>query len=367
MDTISKETESRKLEHIKICLEREVQFKRKIAGFQEMELVHQSLPELDLAKVDTSLQFLGFKFNYPILINAMTGGHAESIKINKALAQIASEFNIPMAVGSQRAAIENADLIKTYRIAREAAQYVSGGIFLIGNIGAAQVLGESGAGSNGVKLVKQCVEMIDANAMAIHLNPLQEALQKEGDVNYEGLLGKLSKIVKSVKVPIIVKEIGNGLSKEALRSLKDIGVKYVDVSGAGGTSWAAIESYRHESGSVEAMIAENFRDWGIPTVASVLLAAKMGLNVIASGGVRSGIDIAKSIACGADMAGFALPFLKPAFMENVNILRAQLQMFTKELKTTMFLTKSANLKELKGAKKIFFGQTKQWIEGLELV
>lgn len=364
---MAKETENRKWEHIEICINKEVQFQRKTAGFEDIELIHQSVPELDLNDIDTTLNFLGARFDYPILINAMTGGHAQSTKINRLLAQIASEFNIPMEVGSQRAAIENEELIGTYKITREAAAYVTGDLFLIGNIGAAQLVQSSESKDDGIQLAKKCIEMIDANALAIHLNPLQEALQKEGDVNYKGLLPKLGKIIKQIKVPVIVKETGNGLSIDALKALKEIGVKYVDISGAGGTSWAAIESYRHEENSVPAIVANNFRDWGIPSVISILMAVKMGFNVIAAGGIRSGIDIAKSIACGAEMAGLALPFLRSAFLENADILRAQMIMFRKELRTSMFLTRSATLKDLKGAQKLFFGRINEWIKNLDLI
>ncbi|NVM53554.1 MAG: type 2 isopentenyl-diphosphate Delta-isomerase [Candidatus Helarchaeota archaeon] len=356
---MAKETENRKLEHIKICLNQNVEFKTKSAGFQDIELIHQSLPELDYQAIDLTTHLFERKFDYPILINAMTGGHPESIKINKTLAQIASEFNIPMEVGSQRAAIENEKLISTYRIAREASQSAAGEIFLIGNIGGGQLVK-----GYGIREINKSIEMIDADALAIHLNPLQEVLQKEGDINYQKLLGKIREVIKQVKIPIIVKETGNGLSREALGALKDIGVKYVDVSGAGGTSWAAVESYRHKDISEFARIANNFRDWGIPTVVSTLTAVKMGFNVISSGGIRTGIDIAKAIACGADMAGIALPFLANAYREDLNALRRQMQILIRELKICMFLTKSFNLEELKSAEKIFLGKTKQWIEAI---
>jgi isopentenyl-diphosphate delta-isomerase len=204
--------------------------------------------------------------------------------------------------------------------------------------------------------------MIEADAVAIHLNPLQEALQKEGDVDYRSLLNQIRDVIKQVKIPVIIKETGNGLSREALKSLKDIGVKHVDVSGAGGTSWAAVESYRHQPTSKNAIIANSFRDWGLPTVISTVLAAKAGFKVISSGGVRSGIDIAKSIACGADIAGIALPFLASAYREDLEALRTQMQILINQLKTCMFLTKSANIEELKAAERIYFGKIRQWVD-----
>ncbi len=353
MSIITKKTEDRKWDHIKICMNEDIEFKTKTSGFEEVELIHQSLPELDYQALDLTTNFFGRQFSYPILINAMTGGHPESTKINKILAQIALEFNIPMGLGSQRAAIENEKLVGTYRVARE----ISPKIYLIGNIGAGQLVS-----TYNIDEIEKCIDMIDANALAIHLNPLHEVLQKEGDLNYQNLLEKLKEIIKQVKVPIIVKETGNGLSQSALKSIKDIGIKYVDVGGAGGTSWAVVESYRHEKNDEFTAIAKNFRDWGIPTVISTILAARMGFNVISSGGIRTGVDIAKAIACGAGIAGMALPFLKSAYQEDLNALRAQMKILIKELKICMFLTKSSNIEDLKSAEKILFGKTRQWMD-----
>lgn len=357
MNRISKETENRKLEHIKICLNEDIGFKTKTTGFEEIELIHHALPELNYQKIDLSTVFFETHFDFPILINAMTGGHQESKKINKILAQIALEFNIPMELGSQRAALENKTLIDTYRVARE----VSSKIFLIGNIGAAQLVDHSS-----MKKIEKCIEMIDANALAIHLNPLQEVLQKEGNVNYQNLLKNIKEIIAQIKIPIIIKETGNGLSKSDLQALKSVGIGCVDVGGAGGTSWAAVESYRHAQGEELVNVAPNFRDWGIPTVVSTLLAVKMGFNVISSGGIRSGIDIAKAIACGAGMAGIAHPFLKYAHSEDLEALRTQMKMLIKELKICSFLTKSHNVEALKSAEKVIFGKTKEWLEAFKI-
>ncbi|MFX1298374.1 MAG: type 2 isopentenyl-diphosphate Delta-isomerase [Promethearchaeota archaeon] len=353
MKKISKETENRKWEHIKICLDEEVEFKAKRTGFEEVELIHHALPELDYEKINLETNFWGRTFDYPILINSLTGGHQESKKINKMLAQIASEFNIPMAVGSQRAALENKELIETYRITRNIASE----IFLIGNVGAGQIVQEYG-----VRELEACIEMINANAIAIHLNLLQEVLQKEGNLNYQNFIEKVREIIKNIKVPLIIKETGNGMGKTDLLALKKIGIKCVDVGGAGGTSWAAVESYRHNNNSTLAEVAHKFRDWGIPTVISTVLAVNLGFNVISSGGIRSGIDIAKAIACGAGMVGIALPFLKNAYKGDLEALRTQIKILIRELKICMFLTKSNNIEELKSAEKVFFGKTKQWLE-----
>jgi isopentenyl-diphosphate delta-isomerase len=286
----------------------------------------------------------------------MTGGHPESKKVNKMLAQLALNFDIPMEVGSQRAALENEELRETYRIVRD----VSSEIFVIGNIGAAQLV--NGYGNREIEKV---IEMIDANALAVHLNPLHEALQREGNLNHQNLLGAIKKVIKQVHLPVIIKETGNGMSEKDLKLLKSIGVEYIDVGGAGGTSWAAIESFRNEDDYELAEVAKAFWDWGVPTIISTIIAAGMGFKVISSGGIRTGIDIAKAIACGAGMTGVALPFLKDAYNENFGGLVSQVNILVRELKTCMFLTKSANIEELKSAEKIFFGKIKTWVDLLK--
>ncbi len=356
MTRITRQTENRKLEHIKICIDEDVEFQAKATGFEEIELIHHALPELNYISIDPKAEFFGRSFDYPILIESLTGGHKESIKINKILSNLASEFNIPMEVGSQRAAVENKNLIETYRVARNASK----DIFLIGNIGAAQLVTDYG-----LRELELCIEMIEANALAIHLNPLQEMLQKEGDLNYQNLLPRIQEIKDQVKIPIIIKETGNGLGYQDLKALKDIGIEYVDVGGAGGTSWAAVESYRYERENSQVRVASTFRDWGTPTAVSTILASKLGFNVISSGGIRTGLDIAKTIACGAGLAGLARPFLKAAYKEDVDTLRSQMKILIKELKMSMLLSKSANLKELKTAERIVFGKVKQWINNYE--
>ncbi|MDD1779427.1 MAG: type 2 isopentenyl-diphosphate Delta-isomerase [Candidatus Helarchaeota archaeon] len=353
---ITRQTENRKLEHLKICLEKNVQFKSKTPGFEEIELIHHALPELDYQKLETKTTFLGREFDYPILINAMTGGHPVSKKINGLLAQIALKFNIPIEVGSQRAALENSALEDTYRVVRD----ISSDIFVIGNIGAAQLVS-----GYGVKELEKCINMIDANALAIHLNPLQEILQKEGNLNFQDILTTLKKLIKQIDIPIIIKETGAGMNDIDLKLLKSIGVEYVDVSGAGGTSWPAIEAFRHEEDIEISEVAKAFWDWGIPTAVSTMIAARLGFKVIASGGIRTGIDIAKAIACGADYVGIALPFLKNAYNENLEALVTQMNILIKELKGCMFLTKSLNIVELKSAERIFFGKIKRWMESFK--
>lgn len=356
MIEISKDTENRKLEHLKICLEKNVEFKSKTPGFDEVELIHHALTEINYENIDLRTNFFGKQFDFPILINGMTGGHPESKRINKMLAQLAFNFKIPMEVGSQRAALENDELKDTYRIVRD----VSDEIFVIGNIGAAQLIDKYGS-----KEIERIIEMIDADALAIHLNPLQEILQPEGNMNFQNLLGTIKKVIKQVHLPVIIKETGNGMSERDLKLLKSIGVEYIDVGGAGGTSWAAIESFRHEDDYELTEVAKAFWDWGIPTIVATISAARMGFKVISSGGIRTGIDIAKAIACGAGMAGIALPFLRDAYNENFGGLVSQVNILIRELKTCMFVTESADIDKLKAAEKIFFGKIRQWVESLK--
>ena len=352
MIKIPRETESRKLDHIKISLDRDVKFNKKTTGFEDIELIHHALPELDLDSIETKVTFLKKEFNAPIVIEAMTGGNENSMEINGLLAQLANEFNIPMGLGSQRAGIENKDLAATYSVARD----VSKDIFLIGNIGGAQL--NKGFG---VTEINECIDMIKANAIAIHLNPLQESLQKEGDKNFKGVLKKLEELNDSISVPLIIKETGCGFSKEDLKLLKTIGIKNIDIAGAGGTSWAAVEHFRNKSFPVLEEISKNFWDWGIPTVVSTIWASEIGFNIISSGGIRTGIEVAKSISCGATMAGLAHPLLKHAFENDLNALKEQLVQLILELKTTMFLTKSSSIDELKITEKIIQGKTKEWL------
>ncbi|MHA1357225.1 MAG: type 2 isopentenyl-diphosphate Delta-isomerase [Candidatus Helarchaeota archaeon] len=340
------------MEHIKICLANDVEFKDKNTGFEDIELVHHALPELNYHTINLKTPFFGRTFDYPILIESLTGGHRESIKVNQTLSLLAAEYNIPMEVGSQRAAVENANLIATYRIARD----ISKDIFLIGNIGAAQLVT-----AYGIREIETCIEMIEANALAIHLNPLQEMLQKEGDLSYQNLLTKIQEIKDQVKIPIIIKETGNGLGFQDLKALKKVGIEYVDVGGAGGTSWAAVESFRYAKESPQVRVANTFRDWGIPTAVSTILASKIGFHVISSGGIRTGLDIAKAVACGAGLVGLARPFLKAAYNEDLNGLKSQMNVMIKETKMSMVLTQSATLTQLKSAEKIIFGKLKQWL------
>ncbi|MCF8884877.1 MAG: type 2 isopentenyl-diphosphate Delta-isomerase [Nitrososphaerota archaeon] len=344
---------SRKKDHIKICLEEDVEFKDKTTWFEYVEFIHNPLPEMNIDDVKLETKFLGECFNYPILIEGMTGGVPEAFEINKNLAEVSSKLNIPMEVGSQRAGIYDPSLVYTYRVARD----VDPDIFLIGNIGGVQLARE------GVELAEKAVEMIDADALAIHLNPLQELIQPKGTPIFRGVLKAIEKTIERLDVPVIVKEVGCGIPMETAKILESIGVKAIDVAGAGGTNWTLIEKIRaRESQDIEReVLGEVFQEWGIPTAASLIeVASSVNIDVVASGGIRSGLDIAKSLSLGACMAGIARPLLRLAVKNPQHVLN-YLKEIIMQIKVAMYLTGSSTIEELRNSKKIIiFGPLLEW-------
>jgi isopentenyl-diphosphate delta-isomerase len=350
-------TSKRKIDHIQVSLTKDVQALHKKTGFEDVELIHNALPEIDMEDVETTAEIFGRKLNAPLIIAGMTGGHPIAKRINATLAKVAQEMMIGIGVGSQRAAIEDPSLAETFSIVRKTAPDT----LIIANIGAPQL-----AKGYGFREARKAVEMIRADALAIHLNPLQEAVQQEGETNTRGVLSKIEDIVDKVGVPVIAKETGCGIAYEEACKLADVQVKGVDVGGAGGTSWSAVEAYRElnqtENKTVESPIGFTFRDWGIPTAASIVEAsATERLKVIGTGGVRDGIDVAKAIALGADSAGIALPFLKPAYAGDNETLKSMVVRIIRELKTAMYLTGSTNLKALSNANLVVGGQLAEWL------
>ena len=345
IDSQAKVTEARKGHHIRICLDEDVQAGR--AGFEDITLLHKSLPEIDLKDVDISTTWLGRKFDAPILISGMTGGTEEAEKINKNLAEGAARANIPMGVGSQRAAIENPAIQRTFSVARD----VSPDLFLIANLGAVQL-------NKGytTEHAKKAVDMIKANALALHLNPLQEACQAEGDTMWSSLLPKIKDVCKNVGVPVIAKETGAGISKDVAKDLEKSGIVTIDVSGSGGTSWSLVESYRGPP------IGKVFADWGIPTAAAVAEASKaVKIPIFASGGIRTGIDAAKCLSLGAQMVSVAHPFLVAAADSSEKVYQ-KIEEFKREIKTAVFLTGSRNIEGLRNKPIIITGRTKEWLD-----
>jgi isopentenyl-diphosphate delta-isomerase len=330
----------RKIDHINICLKRDVESARG-AGLEDVELLHNCLPGIALERIGTSCTLLGKRLAAPLLIGAITGGHERAAKINNALAAAAQRAGIAMCLGSQRAMLQSEALAKTYSV-RSAAP----GILLLGNIGVAQL--------RDMSRIARALSATGADALCVHLNALQEALQPEGDTDFSGDLRRIAAACRELPLPVVVKETGAGIAAEQALLLQDAGVAAIDVAGAGGTSWSAVESYRGER-----LLAESFRDWGIATAACIAEVARaVRIPVIASGGVRSGIDAAKCIALGASCASAALPFLRAA---DAGTLDAQLALWQKQLRIAMFLAGAKSVAELRKARVAITGRTAEFM------
>ena len=337
-------TENRKADHIRICLEEDVQGRGVTSGFEYYKFTHQALPEIDLASVDTSLDLWGRSLRLPFLISSMTGGAPNAEVINRNLAVAAQELGLAMGVGSQRAALQRPELASTYQVRQYAPD-----ILLFANIGAVQL-----NYSYGVDECRRAIDMIEADALILHLNALQEAVQPEGDTNFAGLLDKIAAVCRDIEVPVVVKEVGWGISAETAKRLWDVGVSAVDVAGAGGTSWSQVELHRipTESGR---LVAEAFADWGIPTAEALAAIRDAGVpqskKLFGSGGVRNGVDAAKAIALGADLVGIARPFLKAAAMSAEAVVELG-GVLRDQLRITMFVVGEQNLAGLRGTSKL---------------
>lgn len=326
---------SRKTEHIRINLEEDVK-SGLTTGLERLHFINKALPEIDFSDVDTSQTFLGKQLAAPLIISSMTGGTPEAEEINLRLAQTAQEKSIAMGLGSLRAALVDPVAAKTFQVRRAAPD-----ILLFANLGAVQLnYGYT------VDACRQAVDMVEADGLILHLNALQEALQPEGDTNYSGLLEKIGGICKHLPVPVIVKEVGWGFSGETARRLADAGVAAIDIAGAGGTSWSQVEMHRMKD-LRQAAIAAAFRDWGIPTADSLrqVRAAAPDVPVIASGGLRNGVEAAKTIALGASLAGMAGPFLKAAVHSQESTAEL-VDDVVKELKIAMFAAGAVDLASL---------------------
>jgi isopentenyl-diphosphate delta-isomerase len=296
-------TSVRKADHLRINIEQDVAAKGVSGGFDEFRFVHNALPQMDLSDVDLSTTMLAHRLRAPWLISCMTGGTPEALRINRRLARVAEEFGFAMGLGSGRALIEHADTFESFDVRAEAPTVV-----LLANLGAVQL-----NKGYGVEECRRLIDLLRADALVLHLNPLQEALQPDGDTCFRGLLERIDALCSALDAPVLVKEVGWGLSARTVRALFDAGVAGVDVAGAGGTSWSEVERHRLDE-RWRARVAANFVSWGIPTAQCVREARAIAPNgfIIASGGVRHGIDAAKAIALGADLAGIARPFLRAA-------------------------------------------------------
>ena len=332
----------RKLEHLLLCKHCDVEHKHKRTGFEEIELIHKALPQINKEEINITTEFLGKTLEAPIIITGMTGGHPASLAINRELAKAAEQLKIGVGMGSQRAAVENPELRSTYTVMRDEAPST----FIIGNIGAPQI-----------QYAEEAAGMMNLDALAIHLNPLQEAIQPEGDVDASNYLSYVEKASKTLDIPVIVKETGAGIKREDAIKLTKAGAAAIDIAGAGGTSWAAVETYR----SKDSNMGNLFRDWGIPTaVSTVEVLQSVNIPVISSGGIRSGLDAAKALALGAEAVGIALPVLKEAYI-GYEAVKVKIMKFIEELKVAMYLVGASDLSDLRKSDLLIMGKTRDWL------
>lgn len=329
--------ERRKADHIRINLEEDVAFKRLTNGLEQYFFMHCALPELDLAAVDTSVTVLGKRLRTPLLISSMTGGTARAQAINRELAAGAQAAGMAMGLGSMRAAVEDPTLEATYQV-----RDVAPDILLFANLGAVQL-----NYGYGLDQCRRAVDMIEADALILHFNALQEAVQPEGDGNFAGLLGKVEAICRALPVPVVAKEVGWGFSAHDARRLAAAGVTAIDVAGAGGTSWSQVEMHRAPTAR-HARVAGAFIDWGIPTADSLRYCreAAPGLPIFASGGIKDGIEAAKCVALGASLVGLAGEFLRAADRDGATGVVELAATITDELRVAMFCAGAGNIAAL---------------------
>jgi isopentenyl-diphosphate delta-isomerase len=336
----------RKFEHIEISLREDVVYPDNcIDLYEEVILIHQAIPGLSLSDIDLTTHFLGYELHAPLVIEGMTGGHPDLGKLNENFAKLASEFKIALGLGSQRPIVIhgfNQEVVETYRIARRVATDVP----LIGNIGISQL------GELEVEEIRKLVESINADALAIHLNPAQEIIQAEGDTYFKDeLIERVRELVKELGAPIIIKEVGNGLSMEIVAKFRDVGVDIFDIAGACGTNWIAIEALRNPEDALKRSLGLSLSrvKWGIPTPLSLIETryAAPSSTIIGSGGVWNGIYAAKLIALGADLVGFARPILKAFMTGGYEAMKRYVELYISELKAAMFLVGASSVKELR--------------------
>jgi isopentenyl-diphosphate Delta-isomerase len=351
------EVKQRKIEHVSVALGQDISVAQS-ANWNDMQFVHQALPEVDLDEIDTSVNFLGHTLRYPIFISSLTGGHPDVTSINRNLSRAAEHYGLALGVGSQRAGIVNPDVSSSYAITRQYAPNT----FLIANIGAPQLIAQSRHAAFTTEQVERAIDMIGANALAVHMNSLQEATQPEGDRRAVGEAAALKTLISKVNVPVIAKETGAGVCREQALLLRSCGVAAIDVGGAGGSSMPAMEAARSEArGDVRTRnIGLLYRDWGIATPVSIVESSVAGLPLIATGGVRNGLDMARALAMGATLAGMGFPFLKAA-SQSYEAVCELLETVVAELKVAMQLSGAATIGQLQQVDIVVTGETRSWL------
>lgn len=341
--------EQRKRDHLEPFRTEGVPARAITTWLENVHLVHNALPELDAETIDPSSAFAGRRFDVPLFVTGMTGGTTEAEEINNVLAEVCQAMGIGLGLGSMRAMLERPELTSSYQVRRRAP-----GVFLAGNIGAVQLARYP------IERVQRALDSLEADALCVHINPAQEMMQPEGDRNYRGVLEAIETLVRRLERPLIVKEVGAGISREVARRLVDVGVGHLDVSGAGGTSWCGVEIRRSGQENNPHRVA--FWDWGIPTAAAVWETAGLPVEVMASGGIRTGLDAARALALGAKLVGMAAPVMQAYYQGGGDAVRFYLEQVVDGIRTAMMLTGSANLEALRRAPRVIRGELRQWIE-----
>lgn len=354
---MSDEVKQRKAEHVSVALGQDISAPQR-ANWSDIQFVHQALPEVDLDEIDTTVSFLGHTLRYPVFMSSLTGGHPDVTAINRNLAQAAERYGLALGVGSQRAAIVNPDVASTYAVTREHAPNA----FLIANIGAPQLIVQPRHAAFTLEQVQRAIDMIGANALAVHMNSLQEAAQPEGDRRAVGEAAALRTLTGQIAIPVIAKETGAGVCREQALLLRSCGVAAIDVGGAGGSSMSAMEAARSQSrGDERTMnIGLLYRDWGIATPIAVVEAGVAGLPLISTGGVRNGLDMARALALGATLVGMGFPFLKAA-SKSYEAVCELLEVVVAELKVAMQLSGAAHIGQMREVDVVVTGETRNWL------
>ena len=354
---MNEEVKQRKIEHVSVALGQDVSVAQR-ANWNDIQFVHQALPEVDLDEIDTSVTFLGRKLRYPIFISSLTGGHPDVTSINANLARAAERYGLALGVGSQRAAIVNPDVSNSYAVTRQQAPNT----FLIANIGAPQLIKQARHEPFTLEQVQRAIDMIGADALAVHMNSLQEAAQPEGDRRAVGEAAALKALTARLSLPVIAKETGAGVCREQALLLRSCGVAAIDVGGAGGSSMSAMEAARSEARGDERTrnIGLLYRDWGIATPIAVVEASTAQLPLISTGGVRNGLDMARALALGATLVGMGFPFLKAA-SQSYEAVCELLERVIAELKVAMQLSGAATITALQQVDIVVTGETRNWL------
>lgn len=357
------EIERRKREHLTLASGDGVETAT-AAGWGDVRLVHDALPTVDADEVDLSVELLGARLRLPLVITGMTGGHAAAHEVNRVLASAAERHGVALGVGSQRAALRDASLVPTYAVAREAAPSA----FLIANIGISQLLDQPGEPALRREDVARAIEMVRADALAVHLNYLEEMVQPEGQTRARGAAEALAELARTCPVPVIAKETGAGIGRATALRLAELGVRAIDVGGVGGTSFAAIEAHRaRERGDDRrALLGERFTEWGLPTAVAVVASSTAGVPLIATGGVRRGTDAAAALALGATAVGVGRPLLQAA-LRSASAADDWIAQFALELRAATFLAGAARVADLRSVPRVILGPTREWLAQLSIL